>query len=180
MSNKVLGVATQIMLMAIVVSVILLFVGIGVLVLIHVCIVGRAFRRGFNTGNMVERGSTGRTSMSQGDLQKLPCFDFKAVEKGTRPLDCAVCLENFKMGDKCRLLPLCNHSFHTKCIDLWLLKTPICPICRTSANSRKGQMVSGEESSRGIGLRESQPVVVGAHLSTNPSPSHVSAPDPDV
>ncbi|KAF8407936.1 hypothetical protein HHK36_007076 [Tetracentron sinense] len=167
MSNKVLGVATQILVMGIVISVILLFVGIGFLVLIHVCIVGRAFRRGFSsTGNMVERGSIGSTSMSHDDLEKLPCFDFKAREKGSSPVDCAVCLENFKMGDKCRLLPKCNHSFHAQCIDSWLLKTPICPICRTSVDSQKGSMVSSEETNRSTDIR--------IELSSNPSPLRAS------
>ncbi|KAK9271584.1 hypothetical protein L1049_001945 [Liquidambar formosana] len=149
MNNKALSVVTQIMLMAIVISVILLFLGIGALVLIHACIVGRAFRRGFGNGTIVEGDGTGSlTSMSRNDLEKLPCFDFKAKEKGSSPVDCAVCLENFKMGEKCRLLPICKHSFHAQCVDSWLLKTPICPICRTSADSRKASLLLGEESSR--------------------------------
>ncbi|GFY87176.1 hypothetical protein Acr_05g0008150 [Actinidia rufa] len=90
--------------------------------------------------------------VSQDDVEKLPCFDFKAREKGSSPVDCAVCLESFKAGDKCRLLPLCRHSFHAQCVDLWLLKVPICPICRASADAGKGGSVSGEESSNSIGI----------------------------
>ena len=75
-------------------------------------------------------------------------------------MDCAVCLENFKMGEKCRLLPLCRHSFHAECIDSWLLRNPICPICRTTADSGKAESVLGEESSHSsenvVELRESQ------------------------
>uniref|UniRef100_A0A803Q0R4 RING-type E3 ubiquitin transferase n=1 Tax=Cannabis sativa TaxID=3483 RepID=A0A803Q0R4_CANSA len=54
------------------------------------------------------------------------------------------------MGDKCRLLPTCNHSFHAECVDTWLLRTPFCPICRTGADSRKGDDLSQttESSSR--------------------------------
>ncbi|XXG61371.1 hypothetical protein AAC387_Pa05g0004 [Persea americana] len=86
--------------------------GIAVLLLIHVCIVGRAFRRSLMAANRGERSSDSSIGMSANDLELLPCFDFKAREKGNSPVDCAVCLENFKMGDKCRLLPNCNHSFH--------------------------------------------------------------------
>ncbi|GFP99716.1 RING-H2 finger protein atl52 [Phtheirospermum japonicum] len=136
--------------MAIVISLILLFIGIGVLILIHVCIVGRTLRRGLmaNNFNRVERGSFGSTSMSQDDIEKLPCFDFKAKEgKGTSPAaDCAVCLENFRVGEKCRLLPSCNHSFHAECVDLWLLRAPICPICRAGADGMKSGSLCGEES----------------------------------
>ncbi|KAM3318946.1 RING-H2 finger protein ATL39 [Capsicum chacoense] len=129
------------MVMEIIVSVMLLLVGIAALVFIHVCIVGRAFRGRngingdiFNPRNLMRH----TTSMSQEDIKKLPCFDYKLeVEKGssTSPVDCAVCLENFKAGDKCRLLPKCNHSFHAQCIDSWLQKTAVCPICRASAKS---------------------------------------------
>lgn len=149
MSPNVAAAATRIIVMAIVLSLILLFLGIGLLVLIHVCIVGRAVIRGFGNGSMVQRRSPGRTSMSMDDLDKLPCFHFQAREKGSSPVDCAVCLDSFKMGDKCRLLPLCNHSFHAQCVDSWLLKTPICPICRTSTDFRKRVQVSEEESGHG-------------------------------
>lgn len=118
--------------MAIVISMILLFLGIGILVSIHVCVVGRTLGRESNERN-VERGS-----MSQDDIEKLPCFDFKEKDiKGgsSPPADCAVCLENFRGGERCRLLPCCNHTFHAECVDLWLLRTPTCPICRVGADS---------------------------------------------
>ncbi|PON61100.1 43kDa postsynaptic protein [Parasponia andersonii] len=134
--------------MEIVISAILLFVGIAVLVVIHVCIVGRAFRRG-NQGLGTAQGSniTVTKNMSSEDLKMIPCFDYMGGDnKGTSPLDCAVCLENFKTGDKCRLLPSCGHSFHSQCIDSWLLKASICPICRTSAKVPKSGVGSGEVS----------------------------------
>lgn len=128
------------------ISVILLFVGIAVLVIIHVCIAGRAVRGGNQGDNMGQRSGNGTKRMSTGDLERLPCFDYKAAEKGSGSVDCAVCLENFKMGDKCRLLPNCRHSFHVQCIDSWLLKTPICPICRTWVNPPKIDVILREES----------------------------------
>ncbi|KAI8026837.1 RING-H2 finger protein ATL48 [Camellia lanceoleosa] len=71
------------------------------------------------------------------DSKKLPCFEYKVEEKSNGPeMDCAVCLESFKKGDLCKLLPICKHTFHAQCIDSWLIKTPNCPICRTCANSK--------------------------------------------
>ncbi|XP_021649041.2 RING-H2 finger protein ATL74-like [Hevea brasiliensis] len=146
MSSDNIGLATEIIIMAIIISVILLFVVIGLLVLVHACIVRRTSRNNFAT----ERGSPDRRiSMSRDDLEKLPSYDFIAKSKGSSPVDCAVCLENFKVGEKCWLLPICKHSFHAYCVDEWLMKTPICPICRTSAadstRAGPGQAI-GEES----------------------------------
>ncbi|TQD96858.1 hypothetical protein C1H46_017590 [Malus baccata] len=139
------------MAMEILISVILLFVGIVVLVVIHVCIVGRAFNRANNQGvDLVQRSSIlGIKRMSNEELNMLPCFDYTAEEKGTAtsPGDCAVCLESFKGGEKCRLLPNCKHSFHAQCIDSWLLKTPVCPVCRTCAKTPKIDVSLGGESS---------------------------------
>ncbi|MCD7452071.1 hypothetical protein HAX54_014911 [Datura stramonium] len=130
---------TGVIVMAMVISMILLLVFVGVLVLIHIYVVLRDFRRRINSVNMAERGNFGRSSMSQEDIEKLPCFDFQGKEKGISSLvDCAICLDNFKVGDKCRMLLQCNHSFHAECIDLWLLKSPFCPICRASADVLKG------------------------------------------
>ncbi|XXG39661.1 hypothetical protein AAC387_Pa01g0562 [Persea americana] len=79
--------------------------GRSVLVLNHVYIVGRACRRSLMAANRGERSSDSSIGMSANDL------------------------ENFKMVDKCRLLPIFNHSFHVHCIDSWLLKTPFCFLC---------------------------------------------------
>ncbi|THG11239.1 hypothetical protein TEA_000064 [Camellia sinensis var. sinensis] len=93
------------MVMAIVISVMFLFVGIGVLVIIHICIVEGTSRR-FGRSSAIERGNFGSNkSMSKADVEKLPCFDFKPKDEcessSNSPVDCAVCLDNFKVGDKC-------------------------------------------------------------------------------
>lgn len=138
------------MVMEIVISLILLFVGIAVLVVIHVCIVGRAFNGGNNiqgVSMVVQRSSIGMKRMTNEELNMLPCFDYMAGEKGAAasPMDCAVCLENLKMGEKCRSLPNCGHSFHAQCIDSWLLETPVCPVCRSCVNPPKIDVSLGEE-----------------------------------
>lgn len=136
MDSRVLTIATQIMVISIILSVMLLFLGMGVLVLLHICIVGRAFRMGLNT---VPRGGERRGGdepggLSPDDFESLPCYEFDA-----RGNDCAVCLEAFQKGDRCRLLPLCGHSFHAACVDSWLMRTPVCPLCRARACRRKGE-----------------------------------------
>jgi Ring finger domain len=44
---------------------------------------------------------------------------------------CAVCLTEFKEGEKTRVLPNCLHFFHVNCIDEWLCKNANCPLCRS-------------------------------------------------
>jgi hypothetical protein len=41
---------------------------------------------------------------------------------------CAVCLSEFEEDDILRRLP-CNHSFHRACIDKWLKRNKVCPLC---------------------------------------------------
>jgi hypothetical protein len=57
-------------------------------------------------------------------------------EKG---LWCSICTEEFKAGERIRLLP-CNHRFHPGCIDPWLLNmNSTCPLCRIDLGCEEGK-----------------------------------------
>ncbi|KAK9019518.1 hypothetical protein V6N11_054036 [Hibiscus sabdariffa] len=58
----------------------------------------------------------------------------EAIES-CRATDCVVCLEEFKDGDFCRVLPNCKHLYHRFCIDEWLVKNRHCPLCRDSVHN---------------------------------------------
>lgn len=151
--------------MSILMSVLLMLAGIGFLILVHVCIVARRFLIALATtattpNGGVERRSLASSTMSREDIEKLPSFRYKddivsfvsnnnKEEKLRRnignPKECAVCLENLKVGDKCRLLPFCKHSFHADCVDVWLLKSTRCPMCRTSAENSNRDLNFDEE-----------------------------------
>ncbi|XP_073128556.1 RING-H2 finger protein ATL38-like [Henckelia pumila] len=45
---------------------------------------------------------------------------------------CTVCLSEYHNEDMLRILPVCGHSFHATCIDIWLHQHFTCPICRIS------------------------------------------------
>ncbi|KAL2335635.1 hypothetical protein Fmac_016848 [Flemingia macrophylla] len=125
--------------MTVILTAVIIFMGIVSLVLLHVCLAERLSRR----GSMVETGANGGKSMSIDDLEKLPCYDYAAKGNTNSPVNCAVCLESLITGGKCRLLPMCKHSFHAQCVGTWLLKTPICLICRCNAHSHSGNIVIG-------------------------------------
>nr|XP_028603364.1 RING finger protein 148-like [Podarcis muralis] len=48
---------------------------------------------------------------------------------------CVVCLETYKPREVVRILT-CRHVFHKRCIDRWLLKRGICPICNHAVIQR--------------------------------------------
>lgn len=41
---------------------------------------------------------------------------------------CGICLDSFQDSDKLRVFN-CQHGYHSACIDLWLLKSALCPLC---------------------------------------------------
>ncbi|KAM7471320.1 hypothetical protein LguiA_009503 [Lonicera macranthoides] len=122
-----------------------------------VVVVGRTFGREYNSGgtSIEAQRTIRRPSMSQDEIKKLPCFEYKMDQErensssGAAMAECAVCLESFMVGEKCRLLPKCKHSFHAECVDSWLLKTGACPICRTGVESPK---ITGHSSETEIEL----------------------------
>jgi len=45
-------------------------------------------------------------------------------------LKCAICLRKISLNKNFKVLPVCNHKFHIKCINNWLDKNNTCPCCR--------------------------------------------------
>ncbi|KAL4182050.1 hypothetical protein AMTRI_Chr12g240520 [Amborella trichopoda] len=121
----------HIMAVALLISISLIFLGVTVLILVHICIMGRPSSLSSQPSERKQGG------LSPKELQKLPCFNYQVGEKRETELssDCAICLDIFMKGDKCRLLPFCGHSFHVKCVDSWLMKVPRCPVCRAEVES---------------------------------------------
>ena len=49
--------------------------------------------------------------------------DFRTFER------CPICISDYEDGDAVRLLG-CMHDYHSECIDEWLRKKKICPLCQ--------------------------------------------------
>ena len=45
---------------------------------------------------------------------------------------CSICLQ--EDSEVFETLPVCNHSFHLKCINEWLRNKNTCPLCRLNIN----------------------------------------------
>lgn len=61
-------------------------------------------------------------------IDNLPLIVYSKSLLESREMSCAVCLSDFEWGDKLRKLP-CGHSFHKVCIDKWLKRNKVCPLC---------------------------------------------------
>jgi len=70
-----------------------------------------------------------RHRLPKSSLKKIPTKKFVAGDEEQYET-CCICLDDYAVGDLLRILP-CNHAYHKKCIDPWLLKNKrVCPQCR--------------------------------------------------
>jgi len=70
-----------------------------------------------------------RHRLPKSSLKKIPTKKFVAGDEEHYET-CCICLDDYVPGDKLRILP-CDHAYHVKCIDPWLLKNKrVCPQCR--------------------------------------------------
>lgn len=60
-----------------------------------------------------------------GLITHLPCGIFDGSKKSG---ECVICMIDFTVGDRVRYLP-CMHTYHTECIDDWLMRSFTCPSC---------------------------------------------------
>ena len=51
-------------------------------------------------------------------------------------LFCSVCQEDVQEGERVRVIQSCQHGFHAKCIEPWLLNKGTCAICRSLIDER--------------------------------------------
>ncbi|KAH0775990.1 hypothetical protein KY290_007401 [Solanum tuberosum] len=64
-------------------------------------------------------------------LKTFPVITYATELKHPRlDSECVICLLEFQIGEKIKVLPKCNHGFHVRCIDKWLNSHSSCPTCR--------------------------------------------------
>jgi len=70
-----------------------------------------------------------RHRLPKSSLKKIPTRKWQVGDENHYET-CCICLDDYVVGDKLRVLP-CDHAYHMKCIDPWLLKNKrVCPQCR--------------------------------------------------
>ena len=73
-----------------------------------------------------------KVTLSKKDVNSIP--DHVCEGNNHEKNRCSICLSKYIKGSKIKTLS-CNHQFHSKCIDKWLLKyNDKCPLCKTKVN----------------------------------------------
>lgn len=96
-----------------------------------------------------ERPRTSRVrefhGMSSRLVKAMPSLTFTAVlEDNCTSRTCAICLEDYSVGEKLRILP-CRHKFHAFCVDSWLTSwRTFCPVCKRDARTSTGDPPASE------------------------------------
>ncbi|KAJ8551181.1 hypothetical protein K7X08_000551 [Anisodus acutangulus] len=124
--------------------------------------------------------------MSSRLVKAMPSLIFTSVlEDNCTSVTCAICLEDYSVGDKLRILP-CRHKFHAMCVDAWLTSwRTFCPVCKRDARTSNGDPPASEStpllssslvslsslSSLRSSLASSSAIQIGQGVSRSPSVS---------
>lgn len=84
-----------------------------------------------NNNNNNNNVSTCELGLKKEVREMLPIIVFKE-SFSVKDTQCSVCLGDYQAEDKLQQIPVCGHTFHMDCIDLWLATHTTCPLCRLS------------------------------------------------
>jgi len=66
------------------------------------------------------------TESTRGGASSLVCPTIKDSTSS-----CSICLQCFEVGQKdCPVVTVCQHTFHSRCLETWVQKSATCPHCR--------------------------------------------------
>lgn len=86
--------------------------------------VGINLTPGSGSGILSKEEHQERIAKRKGLIRHLPVEKYNGAKKG----ECAICMNELLVGEKVRYLP-CMHTYHTACIDDWLVRSFTCPSC---------------------------------------------------
>ncbi|KAI3889846.1 hypothetical protein MKW92_033442 [Papaver armeniacum] len=117
---------------------------IALLLVFLVCFILSGLTLNFCINKFINKGSpppdyqqTQRLKLQEMAKSSGPTLEYsQEIELASNETLCAICLSEFVNGEEIRVLSKCNHGFHVKCIEAWLLSSHTsCPTCRTTCMS---------------------------------------------
>ncbi|KAH6805583.1 hypothetical protein C2S51_030414 [Perilla frutescens var. frutescens] len=87
------------------------------------------------TSSSAQLAHSPRQGLDAASINSLPIVLHKNSIAGAGDFsdaECCICLGIFCDGDNVKVLPLCQHCFHSECVDKWLTTQSSCPLCRAS------------------------------------------------
>lgn len=80
-----------------------------------------------------EKAETGGAAAEQ--AAEIPALIYSEGTKlAGAETECIICLSEFTVGDKIRVLDRCSHGFHLQCVQQWLDTHSSCPTCRANCS----------------------------------------------
>jgi hypothetical protein len=71
-------------------------------------------------------------------MDQLPVYKLTSIPSSEERKRCLVCMEDYELGVEVKTMPCCKryavHVFHTECIDQWLARSRLCPVCKTPSD----------------------------------------------
>lgn len=72
--------------------------------------------------------------MTPSAIHGLPGKSLCTSELAAKEQDCPICLNMLQVDESVRRLEGCGHTFHRSCVDLWLLRSSACPLCKATVD----------------------------------------------
>ena len=94
--------------------------------------------------------SSGVVSAAMGSIDEPVAEEDPTKTYSTMCTTCSICIDEFEEGEMVRLLPRCNHAFHTECIIPWLTERQgCCPLCKVSVVEQPDEQQQQQEGDAG-------------------------------
>jgi hypothetical protein len=75
--------------------------------------------------------------------------------------NCVICLLGIDDSEACKMIP-CGHTFHSLCIQTWLVQKMDCPICRSKVSSCHHGNLEAHDSQVLLGVVEAQKSMIAS------------------
>jgi len=74
-------------------------------------------------------GSNAPSGTTEEQRASIPERPYRRAEEEKENATCSVCLSRVEDGESVKTLP-CKHVYHPQCIDRWLERSTMCPVCK--------------------------------------------------